>query len=107
MSPQPVTSYRTNIMLSAVLKHLFAVIIALIILIPLATAVMGGFKSNADLQTNAFGWPAQFVSSNYGTILASSSFWQQLLNSTLVMLGTTVGVVVLAAMPAFIFARVE
>jgi len=107
MSAQPITSYRNQNLVSTALKYLLAVGLTLIIIIPLITAVLGGFKSNADLQNNSFGLPQTFVWSNYTDVLTSASFWQQLLNSTLVMVATAVGVVVLAAMPAFVFARID
>src|SRR5512143_1986821 len=106
MSAQPMVSYRNQNLLSLALKYLLAVTLALIIIIPLVTAILGGFKSNADLQNNSFGLPQTIVWSNYTDVLTSSTFWQQLLNSTLVMVATAVGVVVLAAMPAFVFARI-
>jgi raffinose/stachyose/melibiose transport system permease protein len=89
------------------LKYLFAIALSLIILVPLVTAVLGGFKSNADLQNNSFGLPRTFVWSNYADVLTSLTFWQELLNSTTVMVATAAGVVVLAAMPAFVFARIQ
>src|SRR5207244_8380115 len=42
---------------------------------------------------------------NYISVLQSQAFWRQLANSTTVMLITAFGVVVLSAMPAFVFAR--
>ena len=105
MSAQTLTLHRPRNPAAAGLKYLVAVVLSLIIVIPLAAAVLGGFKSNADLQNNSFGLPSVFVWSNYTDILTSLTFWQQLLNSSTVMVATAVGVVVLAAMPAFVFAR--
>jgi raffinose/stachyose/melibiose transport system permease protein len=107
MSTQPIVAYRHQNLISTALKYLLAVTLALIIVIPLVTAVLGGFKSNADLQNNSFGLPQTIVWSNYTDVLASPSFWQQLLNSTFVMVATAAGVVVLAAMPAFVLSRVD
>lgn len=105
MSAQTLTLHRPRTSAAAGLKYLVAVALSLIIVIPLVAAVLGGFKSNADLQNNPFGLPSVFVWSNYTDILTSLTFWQQLLNSSTVMVATAVGVVVLAAMPAFVFAR--
>jgi len=107
MSAQPMVSYRSQNLVATALKYLLAAALTLIIIVPLITAILGGFKSNADLQNNSFGLPQTFVWSNYTDVLTSASFWQQLLNSTLVMVATAVGVVVLAAMPAFVFARID
>ena len=43
---------------------------------------------------------------NYLDILSGPSFWTQMANSTIVMGATTLGTVALAAMCAFVFARI-
>ena len=107
MSTLPRVSYRTSNLISQTLKYVIAITGSAIIIIPLIMAVLGGFKTNSDLQTNSYGLPTVFNFTNYTSILASSSFWQQLVNSTLVMFATSVGVVILSAMPAFVFARMN
>ncbi len=74
-------------------------------LVPLITAVINGFKSNAELLSRPFSLPRIWQWQNYTSILQSDSFWRQMLNSTLVMAATSIGVVVLASMAAFVFAR--
>jgi len=106
MSVEPRVSYGTRHTASQAVKYVVAIGIAAIILIPLLAAVMGGFKTNAQLLANPFGIPNPLVTSNYTDVLTNPSFWRQLLNSTMVMLATSVGVVVLASMVAFVFARV-
>jgi len=54
-----------------------------------------------------FAWPSPFLVSNYTTILKMSSFWQMLLNSTLVTIATTLLTLGVASSAAFIFARME
>jgi len=88
------------------LKYVACIFIALVVLVPLATAVLGGFKTNADLVTSPFGLPKQFVLTNYGDVLRNPAFWTQLGNSTLVMAVSSVGVVTLASMAAYVFARI-
>lgn len=96
----------TNAALQMV-KFGICLFIALMVLVPLATAVVGGFKTQADLQASPFTWPDPFQLDNYRFVLASPSFWQELGNSTLVMLATAVGVVTLASMAAFVFSRMR
>ncbi len=93
--------------LAAALQYLAAALVALIVLIPLVTAVINGFKSNADLLLHPFGLPRVWVWANYTSVLANGAFWRQMLNSVLVMAGTAVGVVALASMAAFVFARLQ
>ncbi len=107
MAAQSVVSYRVRNTVSQAVKYVVAVVLAAIILIPLVTAVLGGFKTNADLQNHPFSLPQPFVLTNYSFILNSPEFWRQLLNSVIVTLVTSAGVVVLAAMPAFVFSRVN
>lgn len=106
MSVEPTVSYGARHRLSQAVKYVVAIAIAATILIPLLAAAMGGLKTNAQLLANPFGIPNPPVLSNYTDVLTNPSFWRQLLNSTLVMLATSIGVVVLAAMAAFIFARI-
>ena len=63
--------------------------------------------SRAHAAADSFGLPRTLVWSNYADVLTSLTFWQELLNSTTVMVATAAGVVVLAAMPAFVFARIQ
>jgi raffinose/stachyose/melibiose transport system permease protein len=88
-------------------KYGICVFIALLVLVPLVTAVLGGFKTNADLQTRPFGWPDPLVLTNYSDVIHNASFWEELRNSTLVMVATTAGVVALASMAAFVFSRIR
>jgi raffinose/stachyose/melibiose transport system permease protein len=91
--------------LALVLKYLVAVFVALLVLIPLVATVVNGFKTNAEVQLRPFSLPTIWQWENYTSVLQSSAFWQQLTNSTTVMLATAIGVVVLSSMPAFVFSR--
>ncbi len=89
------------------LQYLVAGFFALIVLFPLMATIINGFKSNADVMLHPFGLPETWQLSNYASVLQNGSFWRQLMNSTLVMVGTAVGVLVLASMAAFVFARMQ
>jgi raffinose/stachyose/melibiose transport system permease protein len=93
--------------LSLLARYLVAVLVALIVLIPLLAAGLNGFKTNAEVQLHPFSLPRTWRLDNFAGILHSSSFWRQLSNSTVVMLATALGVVVLASMAAFVFARMR
>jgi raffinose/stachyose/melibiose transport system permease protein len=90
-----------------VVKYIACVGVALVVLVPLATAVLAGFKTNAELYNSPFGLPKEFRLDNYRDVITSETFWQQLVNSTLVMVTTAFGVVVLASMAAYVFARIR
>lgn len=89
------------------LRYLVCIVVSLIVLLPFSVAVLGGLKDNGQLYTNAFGWPDNPVWSNYTDVFGMSSFWQELLNSTVVMIATVALLVLFASMTAFIFARVK
>ena len=87
------------------LQYLVAGFFALLVLVPRVATVINGFKSNAELLLRPFGPPKVWQWENYSSVLLSSAFWRQLGNSTMVMVATAIGVVVLASMPAFVFSR--
>jgi raffinose/stachyose/melibiose transport system permease protein len=89
-----------------IVRYLVALLLAFLVLIPLAMTVFGGLKSTGALLSNPIGWPDRWHWENYHGILQSASFWLQLRNSLLVMLAASMGSVLLASMPAFIFARI-
>lgn len=94
-------------LLFPVVRYALLVAMSLIILVPLAIAVLNGFKSNAEVIDNPAGLPSVYIWDNYGTILAGSAFWRQMFNSTIVMVFTTFGTLALASMAAYVFARIE
>jgi raffinose/stachyose/melibiose transport system permease protein len=77
------------------------------VMVPLVVAVLGGFKTNQDLQTNPGQWPSPFILTNYTDILSTWPFWQKSLNSIIVMLLTTAIVLILSSSAAFVFARLH
>lgn len=72
---------------------------------PILYLVLGGFKSQQGLAENPTGLPNPFMWENYWSILSAPLFWQQLLNSLLVALATTIGVVLFGTMAAYPLAR--
>jgi raffinose/stachyose/melibiose transport system permease protein len=74
---------------------------------PILYVVFGGFRSNSQLIVSPSGFPNPWIFSNYERVLTSSTFWQEVGNSSLVGLTTTVGVVLLGVMAAFAIARIS
>ncbi len=87
-------------------KYAALLVVAMIVLLPLAATALGGFKSLGELRTNAFGWPRQFDFSAYLDILTGKRFWRYLLNSAIITFASVVLTVALAAMTAFVLAMV-
>lgn len=82
-------------------------IVAAVVLVPLLTTALGGFKTLGDLRGNAFGLPQTWMVSNYTDILLSQRYWLQMGNSLLIAGLTVFLVLTLAAMAAFVFAHVR
>jgi raffinose/stachyose/melibiose transport system permease protein len=86
-------------------RYAVLLLIALIIIVPIAYAVLGGFKNAPQLAASPIGLPDPWIFTNYTDALGSASFWRQLGNSTLVAGVSTLLVVLFAALAAFVFAR--
>jgi raffinose/stachyose/melibiose transport system permease protein len=89
------------------LQYFVAILVALLVLVPLLATVLNGFKANADLMQRPFALPREWIWTNYTAVLQSNAFWRQMLNSVLVMTATAIGVMTLASMPAYVFARMR
>jgi raffinose/stachyose/melibiose transport system permease protein len=86
-------------------RYALLLVVAVIVIVPVAFAALGGFKDAPQLASNPIGLPDPWITSNYTDALFSSSFWRQLLNSTVVATISTIVVVLFAAFAAFVFAR--
>jgi raffinose/stachyose/melibiose transport system permease protein len=83
------------------------IVVAVVIVTPLVVAVLGGFRTNPQLLRQPIAWPDPFFFENYGDVLGSRLFWQNILNSVIVMLLTTVIVLSLSSAAAFVIARMQ
>jgi len=83
------------------------VIVTAIVVIPLITTALGGFKTQGDLRLNPFGLPSEWQWQNYGDILFGRRYWLQMANSLLIAVVTVFLTVSLSAMTAFVFAHVR
>jgi raffinose/stachyose/melibiose transport system permease protein len=82
-------------------------LVAAIVLVPLVTTALGGFKTLGDLRLNPFGLPSEWVWSNYVDILFGERYWRQMMNS-LIIAGVTVFLtLVVSSMAAFCFAHIR
>lgn len=85
--------------------YIFGLFVVSLSIAPVVYVVLGGFRSNGQLINAPAGLPDPWIFSNYQRVITSPDFWHQVLNSTLVALGTTLGVVALGMMAAFVLAR--
>ena len=91
------------------LPALIGVVIgAAIMLTPLLWTLLLSLKSNAELmRDSAAAFHAPYTLENYQAILLSSQVTRWLVNSLIVSLGTTAGVLILCSLAGYGFARLE
>jgi raffinose/stachyose/melibiose transport system permease protein len=87
------------------LTYVVAILFVAANLAPVLYIVLGGFRTNSQITTSPAGLPAPFDLGNYSSVLSSGVFWQELGNSMISAISTTVGVVVLGLMVSFVLAR--
>jgi raffinose/stachyose/melibiose transport system permease protein len=103
----PGARVRTRRVAGSLLRYAVLLAVTAVVVIPVAYAVLGGFRDAPQLAANPVGLPDPWVWTNYTDSLTSASFWIQLRNSTLVAVLSTVIVVLFAALAAFVLARRE
>ncbi|MEU8803673.1 carbohydrate ABC transporter permease [Spirillospora sp. NPDC048819] len=86
-------------------RHTLVWVLGSFIVVPLLYAVLSGLKSTGALTANPIGLPDEWKFSNYTGILSSGAFWQQIGNSVMIAVGTTLITVAVSSMAAFAFAR--
>jgi len=101
------SSQRLRRRLAQPFVYLVALIVCGIMVAPIGYVMIGGFRSNLQITANPAGWPDPWDLSNYISVLTSARFWGQAWTSTLAAVGTTLGVVILGVMAAFVIARYE
>ncbi|MDM8085086.1 carbohydrate ABC transporter permease [Cellulomonas cellasea] len=72
---------------------------------PVLYIIIGGFRTNAQITADPSGFPSPWQIGNYVDVLRSSVFWQQIGNSAISAICTTLGVVTLGVMASYVLAR--
>lgn len=88
-----------------VLVYLVALLVVGLSLGPVLYAVLGGFRSNAQLAESPAALPDPWVWSNYLGVVNDARFWTYALNSTAIALMTTAIVVIFGLMAAYPLSR--
>jgi raffinose/stachyose/melibiose transport system permease protein len=85
--------------------YFIALVFIAVCLIPVLYIILGGFRTNSQITTDPAGFPGPWQIGNYIDVLTGSTFWQELGNSAIVGIATTIGAVVLGLMVSFVVAR--
>jgi len=99
------TNARKAVSLSEGTKYAVLIFFALIILVPIYLAVIGGFKSIGQLNSDPVGFPKPFLAENYSNIFFKSGFFKYFLNSAIIMSVTVAIDVIVAALAGFALSR--
>ncbi|MDN3497019.1 carbohydrate ABC transporter permease [Planococcus sp. APC 4015] len=87
------------------LIYFVALILIGLMLAPVAYIILGGFRSNSEITLDPSGFPTVWQWQNYAEVLSSPVFWQQVGNSTIAAVATTLLVVAMGLMAAFALSR--
>jgi raffinose/stachyose/melibiose transport system permease protein len=98
---------RANLSVGAGLRLLFLFALAAVVLLPLTTTLLDGFKSLGELHDNPIGLPRVWIWSNYADILTGWRYWQVLGNSLAIALATVFLTLIVSSMAAFVFAHIK
>ena len=82
-----------------------ALVVIALMLGPVIYIIIGGFRTNSEITPGPAGFPSVWNVNNYLDVLTGGVFWQQVLNSTIVAVATSVGAVTLGLMASYVLAR--
>jgi raffinose/stachyose/melibiose transport system permease protein len=86
-------------------RYLICSLVAIFVLVPIVTAIIGGFKTSAELLRSPFSLPISWQWQNYVNVLSQNAFWQAAENSLITMLATVSLLMLIACPVSFVFAR--
>jgi raffinose/stachyose/melibiose transport system permease protein len=87
--------------------YLVALVVAAIAIGPVLYVFIGGFRTTADLNADPAGLPDPWTLQNWVTVLGAPRFWGNVFASVVLAAGTTLGVVIVGIMAAFVIARYD
>jgi raffinose/stachyose/melibiose transport system permease protein len=85
--------------------YFIALLLVATMLAPVVYIILGGFRTNSQITNSPAGLPSPWAFGNYLDVLKGGVFWQEVVNSTISAVATTVGVVVLGLMASYVLAR--
>ena len=91
----------------SVVQWISLALVAIFIIVPFYTTVLGGFKEIGELRTNPFGLPQSWDPARFVQIILGPTLGRSLWNSLVVSLATVFLSVLLASMTAFALAQIR
>ncbi|GAB3848021.1 carbohydrate ABC transporter permease [Dactylosporangium cerinum] len=99
------TGMKRRLSLGTPFTYLVVLFVIGVTVVPLLFTVLGGFRTNAQINNEPVGWPSPWNLGNYTDVLSSDVFWQAMGNSTLISVITTALAVGVGSMAAFALSR--
>jgi raffinose/stachyose/melibiose transport system permease protein len=96
---------RLRLRLATPATYVVGLAVVAVTVVPLAYVFLGGFRTTAQINNSPTGLPHPWVIGNYQAILASSVFWQYLINSSVIAVTATALTVATGSMAAFALSR--
>jgi raffinose/stachyose/melibiose transport system permease protein len=93
--------------LPRIIQYFVLSLFVLIIIIPIVMLIFGALKTRGEFMTRPYALPIPLNWENYTKVLRMPIFWSMLRNSLLIMLATTISVVIVCSLTAFVFSRME
>lgn len=104
-TPAPSAPRRQRMRAGTPAVYFVALVVIALMLGPVIYIILGGFRTNSQITTDPAGLPDPWVFTNYLDVLTQSTFWTLVLNSTIVAVVTTLGVITLGLMASYVLAR--
>jgi ABC-type glycerol-3-phosphate transport system permease component len=95
---------RRNNTVKGIFLYPLLLLLAAIILYPLAWMIYSSFKSNADIFSNVFALPSQIYLGNYITVFTEGAMGLYFRNSLLIAVVSVAGLLVITSLAAYAFA---
>ena len=91
------------------LQYVVLSIVVLIVIVPIVILVFGALKTRGQMYSYPYTVPIPAHWENFTTILSNPEmgFWRMMWNSLVVMIWSTLGVLVVCSLAAFVFARMQ
>ncbi len=90
-----------------IIIYIFLITAAILIFVPIVIMLFGSVKTTGEMYSHPYAIPNPPNWDNILLILNTPSFWAMLKNSLVVLAATTAGTVLICAMAAFVFSRMQ
>lgn len=89
------------------LTYVLALAVAAVSIAPVLYVILGGFRTTGQIASKPAGLPNPWVWHTYANVVSQPKFWDELFNSTLIAVFTTLAVAILGVCAAFVLARYQ